>query len=92
MFSVYEIRTGRRIWTPGFGYMGAGERQERGVQLLNGIVRTALLGRVEVAKVYLHPQGRRDAPALRRVLRDVARMVNEGGWRPATYAELCDGR
>lgn len=82
-----DLRRGRRRWLPWAGYMGAGPRQER----LMGLVGAALLSatpRAPGVKVFLHPQGVPGAPAYRRTLRLLARLVRER--EPVTYGHLLD--
>lgn len=88
MFTLHDLWNGRHIWTPGVGYMGAAPGQEMGVQILNGIVRQTALRRVSIAKVYLHPQHDPYGPTVRRLLKELERMIRDAGWRSATYAEV----
>lgn len=89
MFVARDLWTGHSVWTPGMGYMGAGPGQERGVQILNGIVRQTALRATNVAKVYLHPQGDPTGAIVRQRLASLAEMIERDGWQPATYAEVC---
>jgi predicted deacetylase len=89
MFVVRDLWDRRGVWTPAVGYMGAGPRQELGVQILNGIVRQAALRTASVAKVYLHPQGDPTGVIVRRRVAALAEMIERDGWRPATFAEVC---
>lgn len=92
MFSVRDVRSSWRLWTPGVGYMGASAGQETGVQILNGIVRhTALRASsvTSVAKVYLHPQHDPTGALVRRRLAELERMLGQDGWQLATYADVC---
>lgn len=88
MFTCQDLRSGRRIWTPGVGYMGASSGQETGVQILNGMVRGSVLRRATLAKVYLHPQHDPQGPIVRGLVRQLARMIRDEGWQPATYTEV----
>lgn len=90
IFALRDVRKRQRIWTPGVGYMGASPGQELGVQMLNGIVRQSALRVASVAKVYLHPQGDPSGPIVRNRLAELAQMIEQEGWQPATYAEVCD--
>ncbi len=91
MFSVRDVWDGWRMWTPGVGYMGAFPSQEMGVQLLNGIVQQTAMRSAPVAKVYLHPQRDPSGALVRRRVAELARMVGQDGWQPATYADVCGG-
>ncbi len=91
MFAVRDVLRERRlIVTPAVGYMGASQAQEWGVQVLNGIVRHSALRAAPVAKVYLHPQRDPTGALVRQRLAELATMIGRDGWRPATYAEVCD--
>lgn len=89
MFTVRDVSARRRVLTPAVGYMGASAGQEMGVQVLNVIVRQSALRAASVAKVYLHPQRDPAGTIVRRRLAELATMIERGGWRPATYAEVC---
>lgn len=89
MFAVHDLRERRRIRTPGVGYMGASPGQELGVQVLNGIVRQSALRVAPVVKVYLHPQQDPTGAVVRQRLAELAKMIGQDGWRPATYSEVC---
>ncbi len=88
MFTVRDLRERQRLWTPGVGYMGASPGQERGVQILNGIVRHTALRSAPIAKVYLHPQRDPAGAIVRRRLAELAEMIGRNGWQPATYADV----
>jgi predicted deacetylase len=90
MFTVRDLWTQRRIWTPAVGYMGAGPAQELGVQTLNAMVRQTALRSAHVAKVYLHPQRDPTGAVARRRLAELEAMITRDGWQPATYAEVYD--
>ena len=90
MFALHDMRERQRIWTPGVGYMGASPGQELGVQMLNGIVRQSALRVASVAKVYLHPQRDPSGPIVHDRLTELAKMIGQEGWQPATYDEVCD--
>ncbi|HEU0027969.1 MAG TPA: DUF2334 domain-containing protein [Ktedonobacterales bacterium] len=89
LFVVRDLWARRNIWTPAVGYMGAGPRQEMGVQILNGIVQQTALRAAPVAKVYLHPQRDPTGAIVRQRVAELARMIERDGWRPATFAEVC---
>lgn len=87
MASVRDLRSGDRVATPWIGYVGAGGIQE----VLVGLGNAAAAGASRwspVIKVFLHPQGAPDAPACRRVLRSLARLVDTR--RPVTFGDLLD--
>lgn len=86
MFTLRDLRTGRRRMVPSIGYMGAGPLQERGVQLLNHLVSLAACWATLVA-VYLHPQGGMNRAAARDTLTRIEHLVR-AGWQPTTYAEM----
>jgi predicted deacetylase len=86
MVTTRDLRTSRRRVIPAMGYMGAGGRQERGIQILNILVSLAA-ARASVMKIYLHHQGGMDNPAARHTLSRIERLVI-GGWQPTTYAEV----
>lgn len=93
MFAVRDLlRERRRTVTPAVGYMGASTGQELGVQVLNGIVgiaRRSAWRAAPVAKVYLHPQRDPTGAIVRQRLAALAALVEQDGWQPATYAEVC---
>jgi predicted deacetylase len=90
MFTVRDLRTHHYLWTPGVGYMGASRGQELGVNLLNGIVRWMTFPSAAIAKVYLHPQRDPVGAVVRQRLAELAELIERHGWRPSTYAEVCD--
>jgi predicted deacetylase len=85
MASVQDLQTDRRLWTPWFGYMGAGELQERLVGL-GGWACAAVLSRMPALKVFFHPQGAIHSAACTRVVRRLAPLVSRR--RLVTYAAL----
>lgn len=78
----------RHVW-PAFGYMGAGRRQELGVQAMNGLVVPAA-GCIGRARAYLHPQ-HIERPSHARVVRCLEKMLH-AGWTTVTYEELWPSR
>lgn len=85
MHALVDIGTGRRLWTPWLGYMGAGMIQERliGVQ---GQLCAAMAPYAPIVKVFLHPQGALTSPACDRIVRTLARLVRDR--RLVTYGGL----
>lgn len=88
MCSVRDLSTGARRGLAGFGYMGASPAHEAGVRLLNAAVRPVALARAGVVRVYLHPAGGTRAAGARRTLDVLRAMVERGGWRVSTFAEV----
>ena len=73
---VCDVVSGRRIFTPWQGYMGAGGGQERMIRLGSwGCMRLA--PRAEAVKLFLHPQGARTSADCRRVLSNLGDLVKE---------------
>lgn len=91
MFGVRDLWSDWRISAPSVGYMGAGSKQELGVQTLNTLVRWTKLPRAPVACVYLHPQGQPTGPRVRRQIALVSKLLGRG-WQLATYDDLFDAR
>jgi predicted deacetylase len=89
MLGVQDLATGRRRWTPWLGYMGAGDIQERLVGL-GGDAWLTIASTLPVIKVFFHPQGARTSPACTRVLRILARLVQDR--QPATFESLLTGK
>lgn len=87
MFYALDVASGQRTFIPSFGYMGASAAQERGIALLNGIVRHSAMVPASVAAAYLHPQGFESSGAARQTLTTIAHLMSQG-WQPATYAEV----
>jgi len=87
MFGVRDLWSGWRISAPSVGYMGAGSKQELGVQTLNTLVRWTALPRASVACIYLHPQGQPSGPRVRRQIALASKLLARG-WELATYADL----
>jgi hypothetical protein len=67
--------------------MGAGSKQELGVQTLNMLVRWTALPTASVACVYLHPQSEPTGPRVRRQIALVSKLLARG-WQLATYDGL----
>jgi hypothetical protein len=88
MFSLEDLPTGRRYRLPGIGYMGGSPRLERGVAFLNHIVESTLASPARVLKIYLHPQGGIDNPAMQRILQAIEHLVACGSRTPATFGDL----
>jgi predicted deacetylase len=90
MGSVQDVLTGQRISTPWLGYMGADPLQEWLVGLA-GHMTLELAPRLPVLKLFLHPQGAPTAPACRRTLQSLERLLQCRV--PVTYEQLftcCD--
>jgi predicted deacetylase len=88
--SVEDLRTGRRLRAPAWGYMGVGGVGEGLVGLEGQLVRSVwhpLLG--GAARVFLHPQGAPRSRACAASLRAIGRLRRS--LRPTTYRELLDG-
>lgn len=84
MLFLVDVRDGRRLATPWFGFMGTGWLHERGAQLGARLLSPwrAVAPRLSV---FLHPQGAPRSPTCRQVLRSLARTLERGGI-PTTYA------
>jgi predicted deacetylase len=87
MLGVRDLWSDWRIQTPAVGYMGAGSKQELGVQTLNMLVRWTTLPTASVACVYLHPQSEPTGPRVRRQIALVSKLLARG-WQLATYDGL----
>ena len=85
MATLWDLTAGSSLWTPWLGYMGAGAVQEQLVGL-GGRALLAMAASVPVVKVFLHPQGARQARACDRILHVLARLLRER--RPVTYGTL----
>jgi hypothetical protein len=85
MATLWDLGVGHRLRTPWLGYMGAGALQEQLVGL-GGRALLAMATSAPVVKVFLHPQRAPHAPACRRILHVLARLLRER--RPATYGTL----
>jgi predicted deacetylase len=88
MFSVDDLTTGRRYFLPATGYMGGSARLEWGVGTLNRLVEATLATPARVLRVYLHPQGGVNDPAMQVILRLIERLVARGDRTPATFADV----
>jgi predicted deacetylase len=85
MATLWDLGAGSSLRTPWLGYMGAGALQEQLVGW-GGRALLAMAPRVPVVKVFLHPQGARQAQACDRILHVLARLLRER--RPVTYGTL----
>ncbi len=85
MATLWDLRSGRRLWTPWYGYLGAGAAQERLISLV-GAALLAASRRLPVVKVFLHPDRAPESPACQRVLCALERLLLSR--RPATYGQL----
>lgn len=86
MFAIHDLASGSRIVLPAVGHMGAGPLQERGIAMLNDIIRRGWLFRTSRALLYVHPQSG-TGPAAQRVLEGATQLIRQG-WEPATFDEL----
>lgn len=89
--SVEDLRTGRRLRAPAWGYMGTPGLAEALVGLEGRFVRAiwrASGGRA--VRVFLHPQGAPESAACAATLRAIGRLRETH--RLTTYRELLDGR
>lgn len=91
MASLVDLASGRRLWMPWAGYMGAGATQER----LVGVGGWACLATARhwpsaryrpTVKVFLHPQGARTSAACARTLHIIAALARSR--RLETYGSL----
>jgi hypothetical protein len=84
---VQDVVTGRRIFTPWQGYMGAGSGQERMIRLGSwGCMRLA--SRARAIKLFLHPQGARTSADCARVLENLSQLVRQHTC--VTFRDLLD--
>jgi predicted deacetylase len=83
--SVRDLERGRCLRIPGFGYMGAGPRQERLVGIEARLVRAAW-SRAAFLRVFLHPQGAPQSRACHDVLEILTALARRR--RPATYLQV----
>ena len=82
---VRDVESGRRIFTPWQGYMGAGGGQERMIRLGSwGCMQLA--PRAEAVKLFLHPQGARTSSDCRRVLNNLRNLTQR--YTCTTFGEL----
>ncbi|GIW19720.1 MAG: hypothetical protein KatS3mg065_0016 [Chloroflexota bacterium] len=88
--SIEDLRAGRRLRAPAWGYMGVGGAVEGLVGLEGWFVRSVWYpvagGPV---RVFLHPQGAPRSRACAATLRAIERLRRS--LRPTTYLELLDG-
>lgn len=89
--SVEDLRTGRRLKVPAWGYMGTGGLSEALVGLEGRFARS-IWQRIATGpvRVFLHPQGAPRSRACAATLRVVGQLLRRG-YRPRTYLELLDG-
>ena len=86
---VHDVVSGRRLFTPWQGYMGAGGGQERLIRLGSwGCMRLA--PHAEAVKVFFHPQGARASADCRRTLKDLRDLLQER--KCVTYGDLVEHR
>jgi predicted deacetylase len=85
MLTLQDVTTGRRLWTPWRGCMGAGALQERLVGLGAGVL-AATAPFAPVMKVFLHPQGAPESADCARILQTIAQLARTR--RPVTYGRL----
>lgn len=88
MTHLFDLHSGRRIWTDWVGDMGAGPLQENLIGIANLINRGAL-ALFSNAKLFLHPVAVQDRPQVRRMLSWLAALMT--GRTLTTYQELVAG-
>lgn len=89
--SVEDLRTGRRIRAPAWGYVGVGGLGEALVGLEGRFVRSVWYPVADgPVRVFLHPQGAPRSRACAATLQVIGRLRRS--LRPMTYLELLDGR
>jgi hypothetical protein len=86
MFGLVDVATGEKRALAAVGHMGAGARQERGVQIFNRLVTATLARDAGAVRVYLHPQNFTHETA-NRAVRQVAEFVAHG-YPCVTFDEL----
>jgi predicted deacetylase len=87
MARLVDVQRGRAYSLGWDGYMGGGEAQERLVGLGAALLRP-LHSRLDLVRVYLHPQGAPAGAAYRRALQTAASLAR--GRRLTTYGEFLD--
>lgn len=85
MTTVRDLMTDRTLRIPSVGYMGAGARQETGIELQRELTLRRPRPPATV-RLFLHPQGAPTSPACGRTLERLASLVRSH--RPMTYEEI----
>ncbi len=83
-----DVVSGKRMFTPWQGFMGAGPGQERMIGL-GSWACMRLAPRAEAVKLFLHPQGARTSADCRRILNGMRDLL--GQRTCVTFGDLVDG-